>query len=95
MLNAAQAMRGEGRLGIKAGTNGELVEIEISDSGSGIPEENLSRIFEPFFTTKRMGEGTGLGLYIARDIIERHNGDIKVESRVGEGSRFIIKLPRA
>lgn len=95
MLNAVQAMQGEGRLGIKAGTNGELVEIEISDSGPGIPEENLSRIFEPFFTTKRRGEGTGLGLYIARDIVERHNGAIKVESRTGEGSRFIIKLPRA
>src|SRR5438093_7645630 len=70
-----------------------LVRIEVADSGPGIPPENLSRIFDPFFTTKPEGEGTGLGLALVRGIVEGHGGTITVESRPGEGTRFVIELP--
>ena len=70
-----------------------LVRIEVADSGPGIPPENLGRIFEPFFTTKPEGEGTGLGLALVRGIVEGHGGTITVESRPGEGTRFVIELP--
>jgi len=71
----------------------EYIQITISDTGKGIPEENLSKIFNPFFTTKDVGKGTGLGLHIVYDIIENHNGTIDVQSIVGEGTTFIIRLP--
>ncbi len=69
--------------------------VEISDSGCGIPDENLNKIFTPFFTTKKMGKGTGLGLAITYGIIKMHKGDIKVKSAIGKGTSFIIKLPLA
>jgi signal transduction histidine kinase len=69
------------------------VEIRISDNGSGIPDEIKDKIFQPFFTTKVAGQGTGLGLSLAYDIIAAHNGEIKVESTKGEGTEFIIRLP--
>jgi two-component system NtrC family sensor kinase len=69
------------------------VEILIKDSGCGIPEENLPHIFDPFFSTKEVGYGTGLGLSVAHGIIEQHKGTLSVESRVGEGSVFTIRLP--
>ncbi|MBR9979794.1 MAG: two-component sensor histidine kinase, partial [Desulfatitalea sp.] len=65
----------------------------ISDTGCGIAEEHLGRIFDPFFTTKEVGQGTGLGMNIVYNIIQKHHGDIRVESRVGEGTTFIITLP--
>ncbi|MFN3386293.1 MAG: sensor histidine kinase [Candidatus Thermochlorobacter sp.] len=65
----------------------------MADTGIGIPEQNLKKIFEPFFTTKPVGQGTGLGLSIVYKIIERHNGTIEVNSKVGEGSEFVITLP--
>ena len=68
--------------------------IEIADSGSGIPKENLSQIFDPGFTTKGVGVGTGLGLSICYQIISEHKGEIKVESREGQGTTFTIVLPR-
>ena len=74
-------------------SNGEA-ELLVSDSGQGIEEENLSRIFEPFFTTKPEGKGTGMGLAVSYGIISRHGGQIEVESEVGEGSTFIIRLPK-
>lgn len=94
ILNAAQAMPKGGRLGVSAREANGFVEVDISDTGAGIPEENLGKIFDPFFTTKKVGEGTGLGLSICLGIVERHRGEIKVKSKVGEGSTFTVRLPR-
>ena len=69
------------------------VEIKVKDNGNGIPENIVDKIFQPFFTTKPTGEGTGLGLSLSYDIIKAHGGEIKVESREGKGSEFIIRLP--
>lgn len=93
LVNAAQAIPERGRISIKTfEENGEAV-IEISDTGSGMPEEIIPRIFEPFFTTKPVGEGTGLGLSIVYGIIRDHDGSIDVRSRPGEGTTFIVRLP--
>ncbi len=70
-----------------------MVTISISDTGIGIPGDTLDKIFDPFFTTKVVGEGTGLGLSICHKIAEEHGGTIDVESEIGKGTRFIIKLP--
>jgi len=67
--------------------------ITVSDNGNGIPQKILDKIFQPFFTTKPTGQGTGLGLSLSYDIIKVHGGEIKVESKDGEGSEFIIQLP--
>lgn len=71
----------------------EVVDIEIRDCGQGIPDEVLLRIFDPFFTTKEVGRGMGLGLFIVYEIVEEHNGCISVESEVGHGTAFHIRLP--
>ncbi len=68
--------------------------ITVTDNGNGIPPKIIDKIFQPFFTTKPTGEGTGLGLSLSYDIIKAHGGEIKVESNEGEGSEFIISLPR-
>ena len=68
--------------------------ICVRDSGKGIPKENLEKIFEPFFSTKSPGEGTGLGLYVTRGIVEKLGGEIEVDSRLGHGSVFCVKLPK-
>jgi signal transduction histidine kinase len=65
----------------------------IRDNGVGIAEENLNRIFDPFFTTKDIGMGTGLGLSISYGIIKKHNGEIQINSKIHEGTEFIIELP--
>ncbi len=91
--NAAQAMEEQGTLHVKSWHDEDAVHVSVADNGKGIPEENLIRIFDPFFTTKPVGEGTGLGLAITHQIIQQHNGEIRVESRVGDGTRFHIKLP--
>jgi len=97
ILNAAQAMEGKGKLTIKSHllSDAERVCIEISDTGSGIPEDVLPHIFEPFFTTKEEGKGTGLGLSLAYRIVENHGGHIKAESKPDEGTKFLIELPLA
>lgn len=95
ILNAAEAMQGQGELQITADLAGEgkSVEIEISDTGCGIPEELLDKIFEPFFTTKKVGEGTGLGLAICYGIVRRNSGTIAVRSEEGKGTKFTIRFP--
>src|SRR4051794_8232655 len=71
----------------------DKVEIIAKDNGNGIPQKIVDKIFQPFFTTKPTGQGTGLGLSLAYDIIKAHGGEIKVETREGEGSKFVITLP--
>ncbi|MCD6272574.1 MAG: GHKL domain-containing protein, partial [Deltaproteobacteria bacterium] len=93
LVNAAQAMEEQGVINISTKSENGFVEIKISDTGTGISEENLSKIFDPFFTTKEVGKGTGLGMNIAYNIIEKHNGIIDVQSTVGKGTIFTIKLP--
>jgi len=90
--NALQAMEERGRLEIKVKNHSESIEINVTDSGCGIPDDVLPRIFEPFFTTKPIGEGNGLGLDIVRKIIDKHQGTIAVESRPGQ-TTFTITLP--
>lgn len=93
--NAIFAMPGGGKLWISTTIDDgkDFVRVGFKDTGTGISEENLTRIFEPFFTTKDASSGTGLGLSISYGIVERHGGKIEVDSKVGEGSTFIVKLP--
>jgi signal transduction histidine kinase len=93
--NARQAMKDGGELTIHTRTKGKSLLITIEDTGCGIPEKDLSCIFEPFFTTKAPNEGTGLGLFLCYQIMERHHGKISVESTVGKGTRFTLQLPLA
>ncbi len=95
LVNAAQAIEKQGTIKIKTwnGNGDGTVNISISDTGSGIPEDKLDKIFDPFFTTKPVGKGTGLGLSIVYDIVKKHKGDIRVESTVGSGTAFTIKIP--
>ena len=83
-----------GNLTVKIASDppGHFVRFEIADTGNGIPAENLSKIFEPYFSTKETG--TGLGLAIVQKIVDVHNGTIEVESTEGEGTRFVVRLPR-
>lgn len=93
--NALDALDKDGKITISTKDLDEnFIEIKVADNGSGIPEEVREKIFDPFFTTKDIGKGTGLGLSISHGIIEKHNGTIKVESEVGVGTTFIIKLPK-
>jgi signal transduction histidine kinase len=71
----------------------DKVEIIVKDNGNGIPEKAVNKIFQPFFTTKVTGQGTGLGLSLSYDIVKAHSGEIKVESKDGEGSEFLMELP--
>jgi two-component system NtrC family sensor kinase len=93
IVNAAQAIDKKGDIFIKTWSEDSSVHIEISDTGCGIPKKNLSKIFDPFFTTKDVGKGTGLGMNIAYNIIQKHNGTIEVSSEVGKGTSFTITLP--
>ena len=93
LVNAADAIHDRGTITIRTGSGEGVIWIEISDTGRGIAPENLSRIFEPFFTTKEVGEGTGLGLHLAHNIIEAHQGQLAVESTVNRGTTFRIELP--
>ena len=76
-----------------SGGRGAGIEICVKDNGNGIPQKVLDKIFQPFFTTKPTGQGTGLGLSLSYDIIKAHGGEIKAETKEGEGSEFIIQLP--
>lgn len=93
LTNSAHAIKESGDIWITTEQVGDQIFITIRDSGTGIPKENISRIFEPFYTTKPVGSGTGLGLSISYGIIEKHKGEIIVESEVGKGTTFIVRLP--
>jgi two-component system NtrC family sensor kinase len=92
--NAAEAIDGPGTIRLTTRHAGSSVEVEVTDDGCGIPEENLGRLFTPFFTTKGPGRGTGLGLSIVYGIIKMHRGQITAQSRVGQGTTFIVTLPQ-
>ena len=95
IVNAADAMDGNGKLKLSTRFDrvDNCIEMECSDTGHGIPKENLEKIFDPFFTTKDTGHGVGLGLAISFGIIKEHNGTISVESEIGKGTTFIVRLP--
>jgi len=94
--NAAQAITPPGAITVRASPHEQnQVRIEIADTGSGIPPESLSKIYDPFFTTKEPGKGTGLGLFIVRQIVERNKGRISVTSQVGKGTTFFLEFPAA
>ena len=95
LLNARDAMPKGGWLTIATRPEGAHARIEIADTGSGIPVEQLSRIYDPFFTTKEIGKGTGLGLSITYGIVQEHGGTITCDSSMGQGTRFTLALPLA
>jgi len=93
IVNAAQAIEGEGEIFISTYQRERYINITIKDTGTGIKEENISKLFDPGFTTKGVGVGLGLGLYISYNIIQNHKGEISVVSTLGKGTEFIIKIP--
>ncbi len=93
LVNAGHAIEKTGTITIETKTIQKAIVIKISDTGKGIPKENLNKLFDPFFTTKPVGKGTGLGLSISHGIIADHNGTINVQSKVGQGTTFTITLP--
>jgi two-component system NtrC family sensor kinase len=97
MMNASQAMEGQDakRLYVETKGGDAGAQVSVRDVGPGIAPEAQARLFEPFFTTKPRGKGTGLGLSVSRSIIEAHRGEIRVESELGKGATFYIRLPAA
>ena len=94
-MNARDAMPGGGMLEVRTGAHNGSVAVEVTDTGSGIPAENLHRIFDPFFTTKATGRGTGLGLSVSYGIIKEHAGKVDVRSTPGKGTSFRLEFPAA
>lgn len=92
--NAVQAIPGEGEIGVKTWEEGDWIFVTVKDNGKGIPAGDLPRIFEPFFTTKEVGQGTGLGLSVSFRIIQNHGGMMTVKSQEGEGTEFMVTLPK-
>lgn len=97
VFNAIEAMGPGGRLEIVStrATDKGIAQVEIRDTGHGIPPTHLDHIYDPFFTTKAMGEGTGIGLSIVYGVVKRHQGEIKVRSKVGKGTTFTLHFPLA
>ncbi|HLF93032.1 MAG TPA: ATP-binding protein, partial [Planctomycetota bacterium] len=93
LVNAAQAMGNKGEIHLSIRREGDCAVIRIRDTGCGIAPEHRRKLFEPFFTTKPVGKGTGLGLHVVHKIIEAHHGRIEVESTVGVGTEFTVRLP--
>jgi signal transduction histidine kinase len=93
VLNASQAISHSGTIRVRTEVQGRNVMAWIEDDGCGIEADVLDRIFDPFFTTKPVGEGTGLGLGIAHQIVRKHGGDITIDSRPGRGTVFGVRLP--
>ena len=94
LLNAIQAIPDQGVIRIITGSERDGVTLRIQDNGIGIAPHNMGRIFDPFFTTKPVGSGTGLGLYLAYGIVNKHGGRISVISEPGKGTAFTVHLPR-
>ena len=94
LTNCIQAIEDKGEIFIQTASSDILVKIIIKDTGTGMSPEVKAHIFEPFYTTKDVGKGTGLGLSISYGIIEQHHGNIDVISEPGNGTEFIISLPR-
>lgn len=96
ITNAYQSITAEqGQIEIAIHSDAAFTTFEISDNGSGMSEETLSKVFTPFFTSKSDNKGTGLGLYVVQNIVEAHHGAIDVSSEIGKGTRFIVKLPKS
>ncbi|HEY3255553.1 MAG TPA: ATP-binding protein, partial [Polyangiaceae bacterium] len=99
IVNAAHAIgdtkRADGLIRVVSRCDGEAVTVVIGDNGGGIPLKIQHQIFDPFFTTKPVGKGTGQGLSLARDIVATHGGTLSFETRPGEGTDFIVRLPLA
>ena len=95
LLNAAEAIEERGEIRVSTRVEGDRAVVRVRDTGRGIPEEALPRIFEPFFTTKPVGEGAGLGLHAAYEIVRAHGGEIDVTSKPGEGTEVSVRLPLA
>lgn len=93
LVNSAHAMENSGNIYLRTSAQKDSITIEIEDDGCGIPEKIIGKIFDPFFTTKEVGKGTGLGLSLSYGIIKKHNGELSVKSRPGEGTTFTITLP--
>ena len=93
LANAAQAISDRGELTLRTTCNGQVVEIQVADSGPGMSTETAQKIFDPFFTTKEVGKGTGLGLSIVRSLIHAHGGDVQVDSEIDHGTTFTVTLP--
>ncbi|PKM44909.1 MAG: ATPase [Gammaproteobacteria bacterium HGW-Gammaproteobacteria-1] len=93
ITNAAQAIEQQGTILLRTYVENARAHIVVEDNGKGMPPEVMAKVFDPFFTTKPVGQGTGLGLAIAYQIIQEHGGDIRVASRVGQGTRFVVRLP--
>jgi len=93
LVNAAQAIETQGEIEINTRHQNNDIIIEIADNGPGIKPEHIEHLFDPFFTTKPVGQGTGLGLYLSYEIIQKHKGSIEVSSEPGKGTRFTIHLP--
>jgi signal transduction histidine kinase len=95
VVNSIQAMPMGGRLTVRVRGRAGGVALEVEDTGVGMTDEVQRRIFTPFFTTKEVGQGTGLGLAVVHGIVAAHGGTIRFESRLGQGTRFVIDLPAA
>lgn len=93
LVNAAQAMEQRGTISVKTYQRDGHLCVDIADTGKGIPPENIAKIFDPFFTTKPVGQGTGLGLSVSYEIVQKHGGKIEVQSQVGKGTTFTVMLP--
>lgn len=93
LVNASHAIESSGTVTVRTEHKDGVVTASISDTGCGIKAENVSKLFDPFFTTKPVGQGTGIGLNIAYNIIKQHGADVRVESEVGVGTTFHVDFP--
>ena len=93
LINALDAIAGNGTIKVRSFSNNEFIYVEIIDDGCGMEKETINKIFDPFYTTKEVGKGTGLGLSVSYGIIKKFHGDIIVESEINKGSKFTVKLP--